>query len=215
MIAATAGFAERAARLLRDPKLAVARLAEPPDASLAFGAGGIAYFLLRHAGFGGGAASLEAAGRWAVHADSLCEQPDALRDPSPNLAPAHSLHYQGPGVWWVGALVAAAAGDGKELERSTRQFVQAAARAYGIPGDVTVGSAGLLLGCAQLVERLDDPAAVARVRAAGERLASELAALADRDGALPGERQLPRVLTQRREGSPQVVWEDAGLRPLG
>ena len=190
MIAATAGFAERAVRPLRDRKLTATRLAGPPDASLAFGAGGIAYFLLRHAYFGGGAASLEAAARWAAYAESSRGQPGVFGETSPTLALAQSLHFREPGVWWVGALVGAALGEVTRVQCSAGQFVEAAARAYGTPGDVTVGSAGLLLGCARLVETVHDVAAVARVRAAGDRLALDLAAFADREGALPGETAL-------------------------
>jgi eukaryotic-like serine/threonine-protein kinase len=188
VIAATTGFAERAARPLRDRKLTATRLAGPPDASLAFGEGGIAYFLLRHAYFGGGAASLEAAKRWAANAESSRGQPGVFGDTSPTLA--QSLYFREPGVWWVGALVGAALGEVTQVQRLAGQFAEGAARAYGTPGDVTVGSAGLLLGCAQLVESMGDPVAVAPVRAVGERLALKLGEFAERDGALLGDTAL-------------------------
>jgi hypothetical protein len=89
-------------------------------------------------------------------------------------------------VWWVRALIALAVGDDRQARRSARGFADAAASASGAPGDVMSGSAGLLLGCAQLIEGLKDPEALTPVRAVGGRLAVELAAFAGREGARPG-----------------------------
>ena len=189
---ALAALAERMADRYRDPALASVGLADAPLSSLAFGAAGIAYFLFRHASFGGGESSLQAATRWAAQAERAAHREGAFSLPGEpgGSPPQHSLHYHAPGVWWVRALVANAGDDRAQVRRSAGRFADAAARALGAPGDVSTGSAGLLLGCAQLVVSLGDPIAAAPVRAEGERLALELVALADREGALPGEAAL-------------------------
>jgi serine/threonine-protein kinase len=177
-----------AARRYGDPALAFSGVADEPRAPLADGAAGVAYFLWRYASFGGGEASLEAAVLWAARADRACSHPDGFAPEARSLS--RSLHYRDPGVWWVLALVAAAAGDELQVRRWAGRFAETAARSSGAPWDVNCGSAGLLLGCAQLVESVEDAAAVMPVRAAGERLAAELAELADRAGAMPGETAL-------------------------
>jgi hypothetical protein len=88
--------------------------------------------------------------------------------------PGGALHYHEPGVWWVRALVAAARNDHGEARRSAVRFAEASARTPGWPWDVNWGAAGLLLGCAQLVESLEDPVVLAPVRAAGQSLAAAL-----------------------------------------
>jgi eukaryotic-like serine/threonine-protein kinase len=184
-----AGLAERTARRYRDRALASAWVAEAPRASLAHGAAGVAYFLFRHASFGGGQESLEAAALWAGRAESARGQRGAFvtrRGPLSSV-PGGALHYHEPGVWWVRALVAAARKDRGDVLRSARRFAEADVRLQAGPWDVNWGAAGLLLGSAQLIESLEDPVALAPVRATGEGLAAALAALAEHDGALPGE----------------------------
>ena len=51
--------------------------------------------------------------------------------------------YAERGVWWLRALVATAAGDRRQVGRSTQRFAEAAERAIGEPGDVASGSARL------------------------------------------------------------------------
>jgi serine/threonine-protein kinase len=186
--ASVVGLAEQAAHRFRDPALVSVGLADPPRAPLADGAAGVAYFLWRHAGFGGGEASLEAAERWAAQAERACSRPGGFAREARSLS--RSLHYRDPGVWWVRALVAAAVGNEGQVRRWAARFAETAARSSGAPWDVNWGSAGLLLGCAQLVESVEAAAAGAAVRAAGERLASELTRLAEREGAMPGETAL-------------------------
>ncbi|MEA2169578.1 MAG: eukaryotic-like serine/threonine-protein kinase [Solirubrobacteraceae bacterium] len=164
-----AGVADTAARRYCDPEAAPAGLETP---SLACGAAGVAYFLLRHSRCGGGDASLEAAQTWVAQAERVRGRPG---EPS--------LHFGEAGIWWVGALVAAEAGDVAGARRAAGRFVRAAARAFDAPGDVTSGSAGLLLGCAQLVTTFDDSDAIT----VGTRLARDLANLADREVGLPDE----------------------------
>jgi hypothetical protein len=184
-----AALAERAARRYRDQALASEWVAEAPRASLAHGAAGVAYFLFRHSSFGGGQQSLDAAALWALRAARVRGQGGAFvtRSGPISSVPGGALHYHEPGVWWVRALVAAARNDRGQVRRAAAGFAEAGAQTPGAPWDVTLGAAGLLLGCAQLVESLEDPVALAPVRATGERLAAALAALSEHDGALPGE----------------------------
>lgn len=165
---------------------------EAPRASLAHGAAGVAYYLYRHATLGGGETALQAAAEWAAEAAGAVHEPLAftsLTGPLGSIAP-RGLHYHEPGVWWVQALVALALGDEAQLKRSVTQVTSEAEQMRGNPGDVTSGSAGLLLGCAQLVETIADPDLLAPLRRAGAQLAADLAELADRHGAVPGERAL-------------------------
>lgn len=188
-----ATLAERTARRYRDPVLAGAGITEPPLASLAYGAAGVAYFLLRHASFGGGDASLAAADVWVAQAERPCNREGAFAAQGSPMTVVHgqtSMHYGEPGVLWVRALVDAAGRDGAEMRHSVVRFGEASARGFGAPWDVNWGAAGLLLGCAQLVVSIEDERAVAPVRAAGERLASGLTALVQRDGARAGETTL-------------------------
>lgn len=184
-----AALAERTARRYRDRAFAAAWVTEAPRASLAHGDAGVAYFLFREATFGGGQESLEAAALWASRAARVRGQRGAFmaRGWPVNSIPGGALHYHEPGVWWVRALVAAARNDPAEVRRSALRFAEAGAQARGAPWDVNWGAAGLLLGCAQLVESLQDPVVLGPVRAAGEGLAAALAALSGHDGALPGE----------------------------
>jgi hypothetical protein len=165
----------------------------PPFASLASGAAGVAYFLLRHSRFGGGEASLQAAASWAAQAERAAERDWAFTTPAGPLSsvPGNGLLYHLPGVWWVRALVAASQHDHGQVRQAAGRFADAAAQASHAPWDVGWGAAGMLLGCAQLLETLEDDAvAIAPVRAAGDMLALELSALADRDGAKPDETTL-------------------------
>ncbi|MHB8691305.1 MAG: lanthionine synthetase LanC family protein [Solirubrobacteraceae bacterium] len=166
--------------------------AEPEPTSLALGAAGVAYFLYRHAGLGGGEVSLEAAERWIASAREACERRSGSRSQAGPVSsiPGSGLLYHDPGVWWVGALVAAAQGDAPEVRRSAGRLAEAVPVAGDGGWDVSVGAAGLLLGCATLVERLRDPAALGPLRAAGDQVARALCALAEREGALAGESAL-------------------------
>jgi eukaryotic-like serine/threonine-protein kinase len=183
-----AALVERTARRYRDRELASAWVAEAPRASLAYGGAGVAYFLFRHGSFGGGPESLEAASSWASRAACVRGQRGAFVTSSGPLSsvPGGALHYHEPGVWWVRALVADARNDRGEVRRSAARFAEAGAQGSA-PCDVTLGAAGLLLGCAQLAESLKDPVALTPVRATGEKLAAALAALSEHEGALAGE----------------------------
>jgi hypothetical protein len=113
---------------------------------------------------------------WASRAVRVRGQRGAfiMRGGALSSIPGGALHYHEPGVWWVRALVAAARNDPAEVRRSAVRFAEAGARARGAAWDVSCGAAGLLLGCAQLVESLRDPVVLGPVRAAGEGLAAAL-----------------------------------------
>jgi eukaryotic-like serine/threonine-protein kinase len=182
-------LADRTARRYRDQARAGEWLVEAPHVSLAHGGAGVAYFLLRHGSFGGGQESLGAAELWARRAERARGQRGAfVTDRGPlSSVPGGALHYHEPGVWWVRALVAAARKDRADVVRSAQRFAEAGVRLQAGPWDVNWGAAGLLLGCAQLIESLEDPVALAQVRATGQRLAATLVTLSEHDGALPGE----------------------------
>jgi serine/threonine-protein kinase len=185
-----AGAGERAARRYRDAAVGAEALTEPPLASLAYGAAGVAYFLLRHARFGGGEPSLEAAAWWIARAEDARDLEGAYETPTGPLSAmpgGSSMHYAEPGIWWVAALVAAEVDDGPRFRNAAARFASAAARAAGQPGDVAWGSAGLLLGCADLITTPTNACILTPLRVTGDRLALDLADLAERDGAVSGE----------------------------
>ncbi len=182
------------AKRYSNPESAGMRLPAAPHASLAYGAAGVAYFLLRHASFGGGDASLEASARWLARAEA--DRGDARAfttvDPPLNELPVESLLYHEPGLWWMGARLAAARQDQEGVGAAAVQFADATMEmaTHTANRDVMFGKAGLLLGCAQLVESIDDPDAARPVEVAGVGLAADLAGLAERHGAPPGDHAL-------------------------
>jgi lantibiotic modifying enzyme len=184
---AASSLADRTARHYCNTITSGARLPDAPHASFAHGAAGIAYFLMRHATFGGGATSLDAAEGWATRAAEERGQPHAfMTDDGPfSAVPASSLVFHEPGVWWVQSLVAAARDDHPAVATAAARLADTVRAA--IDPDVMFGSAGLLLGCAQLVESIDEPQAARAIVAVGNSLATDLATRAERDGARPGE----------------------------
>jgi eukaryotic-like serine/threonine-protein kinase len=179
----------RAARDCRERAAASAWVSEAPRSSLAAGAAGVAYFLLRHAAFGGGGPSLEAAELWADRAVQTRAQEGAFLSAgaAPGSIPGGALQFHEPGAWWVAALVGAASGDRERARSAVDGFVAACNRAAGAPWDVSWGAAGRLLGCAQLMQTLDDPDALRAVEATGRGLRDELVALLAPGDASPAE----------------------------
>jgi len=168
------GFAERVALRYRQ---AAFRVSDAAPASLALGAAGIAYFLMRYSQFTSDATALAFAAEWAEHADNLSGWPVGLAVPDGDQQePRHGLYYDRPGIPWVRALVATAGDDGGQATRSALEFVLAAEDGARPPWDVNWGAAGLLLGCAQLLGAAEEPARQ-RIRAAGDHLAAALTRL--------------------------------------
>jgi eukaryotic-like serine/threonine-protein kinase len=166
-----------------------------PSPSLAWGSAGSAYFLLRYGALRGHAAALEAACQQAAIAvdnavDGAAEHWRAIASETPEMA--KSLYYHQPGVWCVRALVAAGADDTSTTREAVRRFAELAADPVDeYPDDATLGRPSLLLGCAALIEALDDPIATETVREAGHGVSAQVADVAaeraDREPE-PGER---------------------------
>src|SRR5262245_30317524 len=108
-------IAEKASLEYRDQSVLDGWPGDLASSTLADGAAGIAYFLLRHAGVGGGRESLEAAAAWAARAEQAVEQDDGTGQ-------AGSLYFGAPGVWWASALVAAARHERQEAARTAERF---------------------------------------------------------------------------------------------
>jgi serine/threonine-protein kinase len=126
-----------------------------PAASAVNGAAGVAYALLRLARAGGDADLLAQADLWSEQAVAACAVPERCWNAELGLTPdtvgAHSFHHQAPGVHAVQALIAHARGDDRAQRLAAYQFVQAC-QGYGRQLDVAFGRAGLLLGCALLLD---------------------------------------------------------------
>lgn len=139
-------------------------LPRPPHSSLAHGAAGVAYFLLRYAELAGEPRVLAAAADWiAVAEEGLHDSgafvaqssrvfPDRRRPPPPC-----SLVFGEAGVACVAALVASAVADDAGVETALGSFAAAADACPPDALDAVSGAASLLLGSALLVERLAGP----------------------------------------------------------
>lgn len=155
-----------------------------PTASVQNGAAGFAYGLLRIAGIRGDEALLGQADLWSQRALLDARTPDGFRCEELNIVPERfgrrSLYHAAPGVHAVAALVAVARGDESSRRRGVADFVSAA-DSPGDELDVAFGRAGLLVGCALLLEAADRGAPAATptddlaLRRLGERLRDSLA----------------------------------------
>jgi hypothetical protein len=125
---------------------------------------------MRHAGLGGGQDSLDAAEEWAGYAERSLTQTPGEAEPS-------SIFVGEPGVWWVRAMVATARSDNGQVQRATAAYIDAAEKAISGETGLFLGSAGLLLGCAQLIESFVDRELVEAVRDIGQRHADRLVAM--------------------------------------
>lgn len=126
-----------------------------PTASVQNGAAGFAYALLRIAGIRADEALFAAADLWSTRALYESAKPEAFRNEELQIAPdvfgERSFYHGLPGVHTVASLLAGAYGDWSSRQRALEAFVAEA----GEPCehiDVAFGRAGLLLGCALLLE---------------------------------------------------------------
>jgi serine/threonine-protein kinase len=156
-------------RVLRD------RPHNPPFASVNYGAAGIAYAMLRLAHARDDARLLATADVWAQKALVLSDRDEAFHtsaiEINENTVGNASLFHSPSGVHAVGALVALAWGEAESAARAVGAFL-AASRVPCAFVDLTLGAAGLLVGCAELLEafqgaRGGDPGAIV---ARGEEL---------------------------------------------
>ncbi len=128
-----------------------------PQSSITYGAAGVAYALYALACMRGEAALLAAADAWAVHAVRMADQPGAFvtdqLDLDEHRVGPSSVYYGRAGVHMVQALIAHAMGDEVTFTRALRGYL-AACREPCEWRDLTLGRAGVLLGCALLLDAI-------------------------------------------------------------
>jgi serine/threonine-protein kinase len=130
-------------------------LGAAPTASVNYGAAGIALALLRLSSLADDPAALAAADVWAERARREIGTPGAFHNAgiqiTPEIVGASSLYHSPSGVHLARALVARARADAAGRDAAEADFLAAAA----LPPaglDLTLGSSGLLLGMALLLE---------------------------------------------------------------
>jgi lantibiotic modifying enzyme len=135
----------------------------PGAGDRANGAAGIAYGLYQIACARGDAALLSQADVWMCWAERAVDSPDAFHIPEAELPPEWfstvTPFHQASGIHLVRALISQALGDLSGMQAAIDAFVAAAKAPCSNP-DLTLGRAGVLLGCAMLMEALPDTAMV-------------------------------------------------------
>lgn len=128
-----------------------------PRCSVTFGASGLAYYFYRIACLRDDPRALAAADLWARWSVRHADRPDAFYDAAINITSAIvgpiSLFYALPGAYCVQALICLAMGDLAGARRGVDGYVRAADVPCAEP-DLTLGQAGILLGCALLTEAI-------------------------------------------------------------
>jgi serine/threonine-protein kinase len=155
--------------------------AQPPRASVTYGAAGVACGLYRIALAREDAGLLALADLWAAKAAAL-QGDEAFYRPDSRLVPEQlgriTPYHTASGVHAARALIAKALGDAGSQREATRAFLAAAEGPCANP-DLTLGRSGVLLGAALLLEA-GDPSP--ELRAFGDRV---LAGLWEEIDALP------------------------------
>lgn len=137
---------------------------EAPIASVNYGASGLAYALLRIAEIRQSAAILAKADVWnnfaiSVLPDDLGHSNPAFHNKAMGISPRNisssSVYHGAPGLYWVQALISSAMGDFVSTSRALSDFVSTSTDHAHI-ADYTLGSAGVLTGCAMLLAKLPD-----------------------------------------------------------
>jgi eukaryotic-like serine/threonine-protein kinase len=154
---------------------------EAPSCSVAYGAAGIAYALLRISMAREDGETLALADAWAQRGVAERATPDAFVSNAFEIKPetvgTASIFHSVAGTHCVDALIAAARDDLDSAAAALRAFVGASRRdRTGI--DVSFGSSGNLLACVQLLEAFAPYSGwgeVERVRALGDELAADIA----------------------------------------
>jgi serine/threonine-protein kinase len=158
-----------------------------PSASINYGAAGIAYALLRIAQRRGDARLLAAADLWSQKSYGLAVTDGGFYNPELQIerrtTGEASLFHSAAGLHFVRALVSASQCDAASAAASLRAFVEHSNRPCGDGDsggeiDLTLGKAGLLLGCTELIESVPDraPLSLAGVRARGAQIAADVMA---------------------------------------
>ena len=154
-------------------------LTNAPIASVNLGSAGIAYALYRLAMLRSDADLLSLADVWSTRARNHIGKPSAYYSPRMGLTRATigpgSLYHTATGIHLVRALIARAMGDLVSLRDAAAAFVRLAGRRCEL-SDLTLGRAGLLLGCSLMLESLPDHPLLDRkpITALGNRLATQL-----------------------------------------
>ena len=150
-------------------------LGRPPTASVSYGAAGLALALYRIACQRDDPHKLALADVWCRHAQREAEGPDGLR-PDPayfGTEPVElvSAFHSAAGISAVAARVAWARADAYSLHEAVHSYLTFADNTTG-GFDLIQGRAGLLLGCALLLDLMTDPEP--RLVELGQRLFDEL-----------------------------------------
>jgi serine/threonine-protein kinase len=156
-----------------------------PRASVNFGAGGVAYALHRFAARRGDARLLALADVWIQKAFTLARGDEAFSNAELDAARTKvgvSSLFNGPtGLLCVRALVSNAQGDRSGASTALAAFLEGVSIADPVV-DLTLGRAGALLGCAELLESMRGDASVIGIPAlvaAGNAIATDLARLVE------------------------------------
>jgi serine/threonine protein kinase len=163
-------------------------LPQAPFASIAYGAGGVAYALLRIAQRRLDPRLLAAADLWSQKAYALAAADGAFYNAALEIerrtVGSISLFHSEAGLHCVRALVSAAQGDLVSVHRALQAFVEHSKRPCAADDataeiDLTLGKGGLLLGCAELVESISDAPMfdLTGIRARGDQICSDLVAV--------------------------------------
>ncbi|HEX7023435.1 MAG TPA: lanthionine synthetase LanC family protein [Gemmatimonadales bacterium] len=128
-----------------------------PTASLMHGSAGVSYALYRMACHRDDASLLALADAWLCHTEKAMDSPDAFEAPGTSLSsdvlgPVSPFHAAS-GVHLTRALVSMATGDRRSSDQGIAQFERSCRTPWG-NHDLTLGRAGILLGCATLLEAL-------------------------------------------------------------
>jgi len=161
--------------------------AESGLASIDCGTAGIAYALLRIAQHRGDPRLLASADLWAQKSYALSGRDGAFCSAERGIEAATvgeiSLFHSASGLHCVRALVSAAQGDAVGANAALGAFVEHTRRPCGCEQpfahiDLALGKAGLLLGCAELIESIPSLPVfeLGAVRARGEQIAGEVLA---------------------------------------
>jgi eukaryotic-like serine/threonine-protein kinase len=159
-------------------------LADPPFASINYGAAGVAYAIYRIACVRGDRQLLALASAWVQKAFALASQAKGYYDPDLGITPETvgnvSLFYSVSGLHCVDALVRVALGDVDGAARAIEAFLDQSRGQCDNP-DLTTGTASLLLGCAELVESVSasSPLDLSLVRKRGDEIADALSRILD------------------------------------
>jgi len=158
--------------------------ADPPFASINYGAAGVAYAIYRIACARGDRQLLALANAWVQKAFALSSHAKAYYDTGLGITPETvgevSLFYSVCGLHCVDALVRVALGDMDGAARAVEAFV-ARSRGPCENPDLTTGTASLLLGCAELIESVGASSLLdlTLVRERGDEIAGALSHILD------------------------------------